>query len=79
MEALGSLVGETAAHELGHSLGMAQPYGPPMAYHNDFDGPGCLMDRGGDRPLGERLQLDGFTPTHFCHDHPSYLSDILPR
>lgn len=77
IDALGSIVGETASHELGHSLGMAQPYGPPTVYHNDFDGDGCLMDSGGDRPLGERMDLPGYERTHFCYDHPSYLDEIL--
>ncbi|MGE0786186.1 MAG: hypothetical protein AB7S26_10890 [Sandaracinaceae bacterium] len=77
IDALGSIVGETSSHELGHSLGMAQPYGSPTAYHNGFDGDGCLMDSGGDRPLGERMGLPGFTPTHFCYDHPDYLDEIL--
>lgn len=79
IRALGYLIGETAAHEIGHSLGLAQPYGPPTVYHNDFDGEGCLMDSGGDRPLGERMGEPGYAPTRFCHDHPSYLSDILGR
>lgn len=77
ISALASIVGETASHELGHSLGMAQPYGSPNVYHNDFDGDGCLMDTGGDRPLGERMALDGYTPTQFCYDHPEYLDEIL--
>ncbi len=77
IDAFGSIVGETSSHELGHSLGLAQPYGSPNAFHNDFDGEGCLMDSGGDRPLGERMGLDGFEPTHFCYDHPEYLDEIL--
>jgi hypothetical protein len=77
--ALGAIIGETASHEIGHSLGMAQPYGPPTVYHNDFDGDGCLMDSGGDRPLGERMELSGFAPTQLCYDHPSYLAEILSR
>lgn len=79
IEALASIIGETASHELGHSLGMAQPYGAPTVYHNDFDGDGCLMDSGGDRPLGERMGLSGYAPTQFCYDHPEYLSEILGR
>lgn len=78
LSGLASLVGETAAHELGHSLGLAQP-GVPMAYHNRFDGDGCIMDSGGARPLGERLQEPGFGTTHFCHDAPGYLESILGR
>ena len=37
------------------------------------------MDTGGDRPLGERMALPGFTTTHFCYDHPDYLTEILSR
>ena len=79
IDALGSIIGETASHELGHSLGMAQPYGSPDVYHNDFDGEGCLMDAGGDRPLGERMGLPGNAETHFCYDHPDYMDEILSR
>ncbi len=79
VRALGSIIGETTAHELGHSFGMAQPYGPPTVYHNDFDGEGCLMDAGGDRPLGERMQESGFSPTMLCYEQPDYMSEILGR
>lgn len=79
IHALGSIIGETASHELGHSFGLAQPYGSPTAYHNDFDGDGCLMDAGGDRPLGERMEISGFAPTQFCYDEPAYLFEILGR
>ncbi|GAB4196230.1 MAG: hypothetical protein OHK0013_03270 [Sandaracinaceae bacterium] len=75
--ALSSIIGETTAHELGHSLGMAQPYGPVTAFHRDEDGDGCLMDRGGDRPLGERAAQPGFARTIFCDDEPAYLREIL--
>lgn len=77
IDALSNLIGETTAHEIGHSLGLAQPYGAPTSFHNDDDGEGCLMDRGGDRPLGERMAAPGFTPTHFCYDEPEYLASIL--
>lgn len=79
IHALGSIIGETTAHEIGHSLGMAQPYGSPTAYHNDFDTEGCLMDAGGDRPLGERMALPSFSTTAFCHDQMDYLDEILSR
>ena len=77
VNALGSIIGETTSHEIGHSLGMAQPYGSPTIYHNDFDGDGCIMDSGGDRPLGERMALPGFATTQWCYDHPEYLREIL--
>jgi len=75
--ALGSMVGETSAHEIGHSLGLAEPFGPTTVFHNSGDTPGCLMDTGSARPLGERAAQDGFTPTHLCGDHPAYLLQVL--
>ncbi len=74
---LGRVIGETVAHELGHSLGLAQPYGPAGAFHSAVPGKGCLMDAGSDRPFGERAGLPGFTKTHFCADEPKYLSEVL--
>lgn len=75
--ALSSIIGETTAHELGHSLGMAQPYGPATAFHRDDDGDGCVMDRGGDRPLAERAQQGSAARSSFCDDEPDYLRSIL--
>lgn len=77
IRALSSIIGETTSHELGHSLGLAQPYGERTAFHNDSDGDGCLMDRGGDRPLGERAEEPGFAGTRLCYDEPAYLASIL--
>lgn len=77
VRAFSSIVGETAAHELGHSLGMAQPYGRRDAYHNDFDGDGCLMDSGGARTIAERAQEPGAPRTLLCYDEPRYLESIL--
>ncbi len=79
LHALASIIGETAAHELGHSLGLAEPFGPRTAYHNDSDGGGCLMDSGGARPFGERADEPGFSVTHLCHDAPAYMDAILGR
>ena len=77
VHALASLIGETSAHEIGHSLGLADPYGPSTVYHNDTDEEGCLMDSGGSRPFGERADEPGYAPTHLCHDAPGYLDSIL--
>ena len=77
IRALGSMVGETSAHEVGHSLGLAQPFGPTNAYHSLVPGGGCLMDSGSERPLGERAMEPGFSETHFCFDEPDYLGQIL--
>jgi hypothetical protein len=80
VQLLAHLVGETTAHEIGHSLGLADPYGPPNAYHNSTDEPGCLMDTGNHRPFGERAGLPGAAAVRICHDHPHYLLDVLgPR
>jgi hypothetical protein len=78
IKTLSSLIGDTAAHEFGHSLGLAMPYGLPNQYHNPFDTPECLMDAGGDRPFGERAELEGFGYGKFCGDELLYLGDILP-
>ncbi|MFT6396306.1 MAG: hypothetical protein ACJAYU_001049 [Bradymonadia bacterium] len=74
---LGNIIGETVAHEVGHSLGLADPSGPATSFHNPFDGQGCLMDGGIDRPFGERAELPGFTATRFCGESASYLQTIL--
>jgi hypothetical protein len=75
--ALGSMVGETASHELGHSLGMADPYGSVDVFHNQIPGDGCLMDSGSGRPLGERAAQLGYDETRFCYDEPEYMQEIL--
>lgn len=77
IHALGSIIGETTAHELGHSFGLAQPYGLRTVFHNDFDGPGCLMDRGSERTFEERADEPGAAPTTLCYDEPDYMREIL--
>lgn len=79
VRALSSIIGETTSHELGHSLGLAQPYGPLDAYHDEGDEEGCIMEPGGARPIGERAAEPGFAETHFCYDEPDYLMSILAR
>ncbi len=77
IRALASIIGETTAHELGHSFGLAQPYGMRTVFHNDFDGSGCLMDRGSERPFDERAEEPGAAPTTLCYDEPEYMREIL--
>ena len=78
IDALGSLVAETAAHEIGHALGLANPEDPDGSFHNATDGAGCLMDDGDSRPPGERMGLAGFAETRLCDEERAYLEQILP-
>lgn len=73
---MGNLIGGTLAHELGHSLGLANPFGD--GFHDDGDEPGRLMDGGGDRPFAERAELAGEGPGRFCAEEYEYLRMILP-
>jgi hypothetical protein len=73
---MGSLIGGTTAHELGHSLGLANP--GEEGFHNSGDGPNRLMDAGGDRAFLERAELAGQGPGEFCDEEYTYLRTILP-
>ena len=73
---LGNLVGGTLAHEIGHSLGLANPY--QEAFHDPGDAPRRLMDAGDARPFLERANLLGQGPEVFCDDEYAYLRKILP-
>lgn len=74
--ALGNLLGGTMAHELAHSLGLADPGG--NRFHNSGDAPNRLMDDGGSRPFEERTDLLGGGPEVFCQQDYEYLVSILP-
>ena len=65
-----------ALHEIGHSLGLANPYAE--GFHNAGDGENRLMDSGGDRPFFERAELEGQGPGVFCDDEYQYLREVLP-
>jgi hypothetical protein len=73
---LGSVVGSTTSHELGHSLGLADPWGDE--FHDVGDLPNRLMDAGGARSFEERAELYGQGPARFCDLEYGYLRDILP-
>ncbi|MCR9163584.1 MAG: hypothetical protein ACE37F_15750 [Nannocystaceae bacterium] len=74
---LGSLIGTTASHELGHALGLADPTNLTR-FHNLGDGERRLMDSGGVRPFEERAELMGQGPSVFCDRAYDYLRRILP-
>ena len=76
MFVLGNLIGTTMTHEIGHSLGLANPFGD--GFHDSGDLPNRLMESGGDRPFEERAELDGQGPAVFCGTAFDYLRSILP-
>jgi len=73
---IGSMIGSTVAHEVGHSLGLSNPYGD--GFHNIGDLPNRLMEAGSGRPFLERAELYGQGPAVFCDDEYAYLRQILP-
>jgi len=73
---VGNLLGTTMAHEVGHSLGLADPEGE--RFHNAGEETNRLMDSGGSRPFEERTVLGGHGPEVFCRENFSYLQMILP-
>lgn len=76
---LGNMVGATAGHEFGHSLGLAHPDDPSIATcHNFGEAPNRLMDAGAGRPFEERAELMGEGPSVFCSENFDYLQYILP-
>ena len=75
---LGNVIGSTVSHELGHSFGLAEPYGPSSEYHNAGDLPNRLMEAGSTRPFAERAELNGKGPAVFCIDEYSYLRGLMP-
>jgi len=84
---VGSVIGNTIAHEVGHSLGLAffvldRCTNPdncaPGPLHNTVDRENAMMDSGGDRPFEERAELDGLGPARFVEQNRNYLLDILP-
>lgn len=77
VDALAAAIGETTAHELGHSFGLAAPFGASTVFHNAGDREGCLMDSGSARPFGERAAQAGFAPSAICGESATYLDGIL--
>jgi len=78
IHALGGLIGNTVAHEVGHSLGLSLPDGDPYEFHNLVDTPNAMMDRGRDRSFEERAEVDGQGPARFNTANRRYLERVLP-
>lgn len=75
---LGSLIGTTMTHELGHSLGLANPSNPNGSYHNQGSLRGRIMNPGSLRSFSERAELSPSGPALFCDSDYQYLRRILP-
>lgn len=82
VQMVGSVVGNTVTHEVGHSMGMTFVPGdfekPGNTFHNKRPGP-YIMDAGSERPFEERAEIDGAGPPHFNSNNAEYLERILPK
>ena len=84
VHALGSVIGNTVSHEIGHSLGLTwfeedAQGAPSTQFHNPTDQPGAIMDSGQDRPFEERAELEGTVTPWFTPGNRAYLEFILPK
>jgi len=85
IDMFGHVVGDTLAHEVGHSMGLSyfpeDDIEPGSAFHNDRPTPGdaALMDAGSERPFEERAAIDGTPPARFNQRNLEYLKRILPK
>ena len=73
----GTLIGNTMTHEVGHSLGLANPGSPNGSYHSNGKLPGRLMNAGSLRSFPERAEIGGGRPAVFCESEYAYLRGIL--
>ncbi|MEZ4465309.1 MAG: hypothetical protein R3F43_12710 [bacterium] len=73
---LGNLVGNTATHEIGHSLGL--PVAPGCGQYHNAPGDRQIMDCGSDRPFAERAELEPGSQAEFTPENRAYLERILP-
>lgn len=73
---LGSLVGNTVTHEIGHSLGL--PVAPGCGQFHTAPGDRQLMDCGSDRPFAERAELTPESHGVWNPEDRAYLERILP-
>ena len=79
---VGSVIGNTCTHEVGHSLGLAffpqDLIRPGESFHNKIPGENYIMDSGSERPFEERGEINGMGPAKFNERNGTYLKDILP-
>lgn len=73
---LGTLVGNTVTHEIGHSLGL--PVEPGCGQYHTQAGEKQIMDCGVDRPFAERAELAPGGPAVWSPADRAYLERVLP-
>ena len=77
IHALGSMIGNTITHEIGHTLGLAA--GPKDLFHNLVPADNQIMDAGFHRDFEERAEQNGKGPARFTDENWDYLKAILPK
>jgi hypothetical protein len=77
IHALGSMIGTTVSHEIGHTLGMTT--GPKDLFHNLVPADNQIMDAGFHRDFEERAEQNGRGPGCFTDENWNYLKRILPK
>jgi hypothetical protein len=77
IHALGSMIGNTISHEIGHTLGLA--VGPKDLFHNLVPLDNQIMDAGFNRDFEERAEQNGRGPARFTDENWDYLRRILPK
>ncbi len=77
IRALGSMIGNTISHEIGHTLGLAA--GPKDYFHNIVPLDNQIMDAGFHRDFEERAEQNGRGPARFTDENWDYLKRILPK
>lgn len=75
---LGNLVGNTAVHEVGHALGLANTGVPDQVHHQGLK-PNLIMNRGVDRSFELRAEIDGKGPGIWGKRDSRYLERVLPK
>jgi hypothetical protein len=77
IHALGSMIGTTVTHEIGHTLGMTT--GSMDLFHNLVPADNQIMDAGFHRDFEERAEQNGRGPGCFTDENWNYLKRILPK
>ena len=78
---VGSVIGNTVSHELGHSFGLTyfpeDDVEPTDRFHNQVSG-AYIMDPGSERAFAERAEINGEGPAEFNDRNYEYLRRHLP-